>query len=381
LAKQLFNARLELIASLDQRGEKGGPTLLREPAATYGDLATEDEVRQSVAERLRSEVAAMNLNNFVVRPHRQLVERYAKAEAWVSLPMESLSELSHNVAGLPSELDPENEEAKRFDLLALRLQLALLNAEHAFERLRDRVREIAALLEEKAAIPMVHQQMPLIQEVQSDEWWQDVTVPMLEVMRRRLRGLVQLIDKRQRKLVYTDFEDLIGGETGFTLPGFTVGTEYVKFVAKARAFLRQQLDRIALHKLRMNKPLTASDLAELERMLGESGVGGPDDIRRAAEESKGLGLFVRSLVGMDRGAAKAAIASFLADKLLTANQIEFIDLIVNHLTEHGVVEPSRLYESPFTDLTPRGPEELFTSAELDQLMRCLDSVRASAMVA
>ena len=45
------------------------------------------------------------------------------------------------------------------------------------------------------------------------------------------------------------------------------------------------------------------DLAELERMLVESGVGGPDQIDRAKQESHGLGLFVRSLVGLDRGAA------------------------------------------------------------------------------
>ncbi len=32
-------------------------------------------------------------------------------------------------------------------------------------------------------------------------------------------------------------------------------------------------------------------------------VGGPDQIDRAKQESLGLGLFVRSLVGMDRGAA------------------------------------------------------------------------------
>jgi hypothetical protein len=31
---------------------------------------------------------------------------------------------------------------------------------------------LRALLEEKASIPMVQQQLPLIQEVQSDEWWQ-----------------------------------------------------------------------------------------------------------------------------------------------------------------------------------------------------------------
>lgn len=49
-------------------------------------------------------------------------------------------------------------------------------------------------------------------------------MPMLESMRRRLRGLVQFIDKRQRKPVYTDFEDLIGEETPVLLPGFSVVT-------------------------------------------------------------------------------------------------------------------------------------------------------------
>lgn len=152
-------------------------------------------------------------------------------------------------------------------------------------------------------------------------------------------------------------------------------------LAKARAFLREHLDHIAVHKLRTNKPLTASDLAELERMLTESGVAGAEDIRRAAEESQSLGLFERSLVGLDRGAAKEAMAGFLADKRLSANQIEFINLIVDHLTEHGIVEPGRLYESPFTDLTSRGPDGIFTSAQIDDLMRSLEAVRATAVAA
>ena len=82
------------------------------------------------------------------------------------------------------------------------------------------MKEIAGLLEEKAAIPVVREQMALIQDVQTDEWWQDVTVPMLEVMRSRLRSLVQFIDRHQRKPVYTDFEDLMGGEIDVDLPGF-----------------------------------------------------------------------------------------------------------------------------------------------------------------
>lgn len=110
-------------------------------------------------------------------------------------------------------------------------------------------------------------------------------------------------------------------------------------------------------------------------------MGQPEDIRRAAEDAKGLGLLVRSLVGMDRAAAKEALATFTNGKTLTANQLEFVNLIVDHLTEHGVVEAARLYESPFTDLTPHGPDALFKAADMDELLQALQAVRATAVAA
>lgn len=382
LGKRLFNSRLELIGELDHRGaEQKHVEAVREPVATYGDPKTNDEVRRVLAELLQRECAAMNLDNFVVRPKRRMVEKYSKPNAWALLPPEALSELSHEVAGLPSELDQESEEAKRFDLLVLNLQLAMLRAEPGFARLRDQVKELAGLLEAMVAIPMVRDQMALIHDVQTDEWWQDVTVPILEGMRRRLRDLIKLIEKQKRRPIYTDFEDEMGGETAVVLPGFGQSTDYAKFRAKALAFLRAHQDHVAINKLRMNRALTSTDLSELQRMLTENGVGAAEDIQRVAEESEGLGLFVRSLVGLDRHAAKEALAGFLNGKTWSANQIEFVNLIVNQLTEQGMMEPARLYESPFTDLTPRGPDGLFSSSQVDELVRILNSVRTMAIAA
>jgi type I restriction enzyme R subunit len=88
---------------------------------------------------------------------------------------------------------------------------------------------------------------------------------------------------------------------------------------------------------------------------------------------------VRSLVGLDRKAAKQAFAGFLAGGTLTANQIEFVNLIVEHLTEHGAMKSELLYESPFTDLNPQGPEGVFNSAQVDKLVALLDEVRARAV--
>src|SRR6185295_3056574 len=164
----------QLIAELDRPSGDAPAASDRaaEPAPPFQDSASA-ALREELAVLLHTEVAAMNLENFVVRPKRRWIEKYTNPDAWTFLNEESLAELAQEVAGLPSEQEPEDEEAKRFDLLILKLQLAVLRVEPAFERLREQVKALAGLLEEKASIPMVQQQLPLILEIQSDEWWQD----------------------------------------------------------------------------------------------------------------------------------------------------------------------------------------------------------------
>ena len=62
-------------------------------------------------------------------------------------------------------------------------------------------------------------------------------------------------------------------------------------------------------------------------------------------------------------------------------QIALLTQRINHLTEHGVMSAALLYESPFTDLSPHGPDGLFTSDEVDALVAVLDHVRAAAVAA
>jgi type I restriction enzyme R subunit len=51
------------------------------------------------------------------------------------------------------------------------------------------------------------------------------------------------------------------------------------------------------------------------------------------------------------------------------------------LTERGVMDAALLYEPPFTDFTPSGPEGLFGSAQMDELLAVLSQVRAAALAA
>jgi type I restriction enzyme R subunit len=102
LSQRLFESRLGLVTAL-------------------GD--TEPEVRSATASTLHEIVAGMNLVNFVVRPHRRAVERFADADAWARLAPAD-AEAALPLAGLPSSVRDDDEDAKRFDLLILRRQLA-----------------------------------------------------------------------------------------------------------------------------------------------------------------------------------------------------------------------------------------------------------------
>ena len=109
--------------------------------------------------------------------------------------------------------------------------------EKSFERLSNDVRDIAGALEEKASIPMVREQLELIIEVQTDEIWQDITTPILEDVRKRLRSLVKFVEKTARRNIYTDFLDLMGQEREIDLPGFDSGHDVERFRDKTQQFL------------------------------------------------------------------------------------------------------------------------------------------------
>jgi type I restriction enzyme R subunit len=53
-------------------------------------------------------------------------------------------------------------------------------------------------------------------------------------------------------------------------------------------------------------------------------------------------------------------------------------MIVDYLTAHGAMDAAILYESPFTDITPQGPDGLFTSTQLDELFSILEEVSTRA---
>ena len=364
LSERLFAARVELVGELDRQAHQDGEN----PTAI---------LRHDIVAHLRQVVDGMSVENFIVRPKRRVVEKYQAADIWAKLGLDERTELIEHVAGLPSALVDDDIVAKQFDYLILQTQLAVLRAEKAFASLKKRIIDLASSLEELENVPMVAAEMAFILEVQTDEFWQDVTPPMLEMVRRRLRSLIKLIELKKRPHIYTDFEDEIGASSEIEFHGVAVGTDTHRFRMKVRHFLKEHEDHIAIQKVRRNEPLTAQDLAELERVFVDAGIAVPGDLDRIRSEG-GLGVFIRSLVGLDREAAKRAFDQFQSGRALSANQIEFVNMIIDHLTERGVMDPRLLYESPFTDFDAMGVEGVFDSAGVIEIVRILEDVRKRA---
>jgi len=308
----------------------------------------------------------MNKDNFIVRRNLESVHIFEDRGKWDSLTDDDRTSLHDQVSKLPTTQEQDGVEARSFDLIALRMQLATIQSDSSvFERHRLRVMDMAELLQEKDTIPAVREQLAYLASMQEEDFWNGMNVHTLEDMRLRLRGLAQFIDKKNKTIVYTDFEDEIQSvkhEEIIEFPKIT-GMQYEK---RVRAYLEQHEDHLVIQRLRNNQPLTSTDLEGLENALIEIG---SDDGEKLLDnllertESESLPHLIRSMVGMDRQAAQAAFSKFLNDRSLNSDQIRFVELIIDQLTERGVMDAGALYEAPFNRLHTGGPEALFAGHE------------------
>ena len=359
LSTKLVKARLELSKVIDERASDDTPS---------------QELKQSLLSNLHQHVSTMEKQNFMVRKHLEQVEEFSGRDRWNSLSEADIEAIAESLAHLPNGLPKEDELAKRFDLLCLKLQLSILNGSSDFVGMRDKVRDLLDRLEEKQTVPMVKEQLPLIRQVQDENWWSDVTPAKIESVRIKLRDLVKFIDRTKQAIVYTDFKDELGEVTEVDVPIQQTGFSPYQYRKKVEAYIIEHQDHIAIHKLKRNEPLTEKDLEELESMLFSA-----EEIesRERFEEVYGndlsLKLFIRKIVGLDRHAAKAAFAGYLEGSNFSGNQIRFVENIIDYLTQNGVMNPGLLYEPPFTDIHQEGLDGVFNEDDADSLVSLVRS--------
>lgn len=354
LSAKLVKARLSLTQAIADREESP---------------ADNQQLRISLLDNLHQHVSTMEKSNFLVRRHLQQVEEFSERDRWNQLSQLDTEKIAETLAHLPNGLPKEDELAKRFDLLCLKLQLSILKSTKDFVNLRDKLRDLVDRFEEKQTISMVREQLPLIEAIQDESWWSDVTPMMVESVRLKLRDLVKFIDRTQQTIVYTDFKDELGEIREVDVPVQQTGFSPYQYRKKVEAYIRENENHIAIHKLKRNIPLTPQDLTQLEEMLfSAEEIQSRDVFEQVYGKEMSLKLFIRKIVGLDRNAAKAAFAKYLEGGNFTANQIRFVENIIDYLTQNGIMNPGLLYEPPFTDIHHGGLDGVFNDDQADEIV-------------
>ncbi|MEX0287781.1 MAG: DEAD/DEAH box helicase family protein [Flavobacteriaceae bacterium] len=376
IGTKIFKQRLELLDSVRMMDDT-----LEQQLLVAEQSSQEATFEDNLVNNLYSEVASMPLENFMVRAKRKQVETFQNKERWKELSAEDYSILHNDVAGLPTKQLPEDPTAKFFDLLILRIQHGILTHNASILRLIESVKTIASELEQVQRIPAVKKQLVLIEEIQKEDYWQDITLPMLEVIRLRLRDLVRHIEKGSRKIVTTDFEDEIGESVEVKLQGLGVAIDIAQYRKKFLTFIENHENELAFQKVKYNQPLTRLDLKELEKILFESGdVGDKEEFELCFGQQENLALFIRKLVGLDREAAKRSFDQFLDESSFNSKQIAFVNQIIDYLTQNGVMDPKILFDHPFTNLAPDGPISIFPENQAAEIIQILRTVNSSIRI-
>ena len=259
-----------------------------------------------------------------------------------------------------------HESARRFDLLVLKLRIArLLALNRDGEKLESRLIGIADALSNIQNIPAIDKQAELLADLRRPEYYPTLGQADLDHVSNAIRDLLVYLTKEQQIPAYTNFtdSDVLGQIAAEPVP--VASPAYRR---RVEAFLRENAQHVTVRKLRGNVPITPAELQSLEEMLFDGGDRGTQDDFREAFGNQPLSIFVKSLMGMEEAAARAAFADFLRAGPLTADQMTFIDNIVTYLTENGRIETSRLFKAPFNRQHDQGVIGVFSEKQSQKII-------------
>ena len=330
--------------------------------------------RDELVHTVWSQIKALNHELASVRLQREYVDRYSVKDRFHFLNEQDRQHLSKHLSPLVFMTD-EDENAKRFDNLLYGLINSLIMSLPEFSTYQKRLKVIALALEDKHTIPQVMAQMPLIRSLNTDAFWETVSLSALEEVRTNLRGLVQFLDindPRDRK--ETIFKDaVLAVKQGDPLGAVD---DYRDYHLKVTQYIQQNLNNTAIHKLTHNLPLTAGDYQALSDILTKQ-LGNEEDYRKHYQDLP-FGLLVRKIAKLDHEAAMTAFSEFFNDQRLNHQQIEFVKKVVDYVEHNGYMASTTVLMAPPFD-RPMGLMLLFDQERQRRLLSIITRIRQNAI--
>ena len=292
---------------------------------------------------LKGQVALLSDHHISVRAKWKEVSHFKEDSSWIYISELDTHSLKNDIAKLVVK-DMSNESAKKFDLLMLSIELAMLDEEANANKAIQSVITIGNKLQTKATIPQVQNKMNTIKEVIDPLSWENATLPWLEKVRIEIRELTQFLIGGDNKWFVIDIEDVI------SYNGEAKGIETkVSYKQKVIDFLDENRNLPVLEKIYSLEQLSIRDIKELERILWEE-LGNKSDYDNLSHGIGNVAIFIRSMIGVDRRNALERFGSFISNVELNSEQEEFLMTIITYVCENGdITKDIVVNESPFDE--------------------------------
>ena len=135
------------------------------------------------------------------------VTEFSNKKRWLDLTKSDMLDVNTHLSKLILPVKEDDEFARRFDILLLSYQLALLTGAYSTDRYINKINGIAKDLLKKQNIPAIGLQVSLLKEIQTEVFWKGINVNRLDEVRLSLRDLLKYLDKESQVQVVTTFED------------------------------------------------------------------------------------------------------------------------------------------------------------------------------
>ena len=173
---------------------------------SFSDEAYQD-FRRQLTDTCHGGINALSYDLVSVRLKMEYVEKFKKNEKWVSLSDMDISELQKHIAPLITTNDTD-EYAKRFDNFMYGMMLANIDKLPTMNYLKNQLCLTAEALERKVTIPQVKQKLTLIKDIQTDTFWDNISILTMEKVRQELRDLMQfLVGGSGNPKIFTKLDD------------------------------------------------------------------------------------------------------------------------------------------------------------------------------
>ena len=87
--------------------------------------------------------------------------------------------------------------------------------------------------------------------------------------------------------------------------------------------------------------------------------------------------FIKSIIGLDVNSAKSAFSEFLSNNSYTAQQVHFINKIIDYLSVNGLIENKILFEAPFTHVNDQDLTGVFPDGQVGKVISLIGEINSN----